>query len=101
MRQRTSARHARRSALEQAGYDVTPVIDRTYFRSVYFREPGGVLFEVATDGPGFTVDESAPELGTSLKLPARLQAMGDRLAQALPPLVLPSALQRTPADPWP
>ena len=60
-------------ALEGAGYDVTPVLDRTYFRSVYFREPGGVLFEIATDGPGFTVDEGAAELGTSLKLPAALR----------------------------
>ena len=92
---------ARRTALEQAGYDVTPVLDRTYFRSVYFREPGGVLFEVATDGPGFTVDESAAELGTSLKLPARYEAVRDRVAEALPPLVLPSGLQRTAADPWP
>ncbi len=91
---------ARRTALEQAGYDVTPVLDRTYFRSVYFREPGGVLFEVATDGPGFTVDESAAELGTSLKLPARYEAVRDRVAEALPPLMLPSWLQRTAADPW-
>ena len=92
---------ARRAALEQAGYDVTPVLDRTYFRSVYFKEPGGVLFEVATDGPGFTVDESAAELGTSLKLPAQYEAVRDRVAEALPPLQLPSALQRTAADPWP
>jgi glyoxalase family protein len=92
---------ARRAALEQAGYDVTPVLDRTYFRSVYFREPGGVLFEVATDGPGFTVDESPAELGASLKLPARYEAARDRVAEALPPLVLPSALQRTASDPWP
>ncbi len=95
------AQLAQRTALEQAGYDVTPVLDRTYFRSVYFREPGGVLFEVATDGPGFTVDETAAELGTSLKLPARYEAVRDRVAEALPPLVLPSGLQRTAADPWP
>jgi catechol 2,3-dioxygenase-like lactoylglutathione lyase family enzyme len=92
---------ARREALEQAGYDVTPVLDRTYFRSVYFREPGGVLFEIATDGPGFTVDEGAAELGSSLKLPPRYEAMRDRVAEVLPPIVLPSALQRTAADPWP
>ena len=91
----------RRQALEGAGYDVTPVLDRTYFRSVYFREPGGVLFEIATDGPGFTVDEGAAELGTSLKLPERYEAMRDRVAEVLPPIVLPSALQRTAADPWP
>ena len=91
----------RRQALEAAGYDVTPVLDRTYFRSVYFREPGGVLFEIATDGPGFTVDEGAAELGSSLKLPASYEAMRDRVAEVLPPIVLPSALQRTAADPWP
>ncbi len=92
---------ARRKALEQAGYNVTSVLDRTYFHSIYFREPGGVLFEVATDGPGFTVDEGASELGTSLKLPAGLEVARDRVAEALPPIVLPSALQRTAADPWP
>src|SRR3954454_8052529 len=91
----------RRQALEEAGYDVTPVLDRTYFRSVYFREPGGVLFEIATDGPGLTVDEGATELGTSLKLPERYEAMRDRVAEALPPIVLASALQRTATDPWP
>lgn len=92
---------ARRTALEQAGYDVTPVLDRTYFRSVYFREPGGVLFEIATDDPGFTVDERPGELGTALKLPPRFEPMKDRIAQELPAIVLPSMLQRTPADPWP
>lgn len=91
----------RRQALEEAGFEVTPVIDRTYFRSVYFREPGGVLFEIATDGPGFTLDEPAGELGSSLKLPPRLEAMRDRVAGALPPIVLPTTLQRTEADPWP
>ena len=97
----TAEQLARREALEQAGYDVTPVLDRTYFRSVYFREPGGVLFEIATDGPGFTIDEGAAELGSSLKLPPRYEAMRDRVAEVLPPIVLPSALQRTAADPWP
>jgi catechol 2,3-dioxygenase-like lactoylglutathione lyase family enzyme len=91
----------RREALEAAGYQVTPVLDRTYFRSIYFREPGGVLFEVATDGPGFTVDESAAELGSSLQLPGQLQPVRDRIAAALPPVVLASSLQRTAADPWP
>jgi hypothetical protein len=80
---------SRRAALEAAGYQVTPVLDRTYFRSVYFREPGGVLFEIATDGPGFTVDESAAELGSSLQLPRQLEPMRERLTAALPPL--PSA----------
>ncbi len=62
-----------RELLGMAGFDVTPVLDRMYFRSIYFREPGGVLFEIATDGPGFTVDEAAAELGSSLKLPPWLE----------------------------
>jgi glyoxalase family protein len=92
---------ARRAALEAAGYDVTPVLDRTYFRSVYFREPGGVLFEIATDGPGFTVDESAAELGASLRLPHHLERMRERITEVLPPIALPSPFQRTAADLWP
>jgi glyoxalase family protein len=60
-----------------------------------------VLFEIATDGPGFTVDEAAAELGTSLKLPARLEAIRDRITEALPPLAIPATLQRAAADPWP
>ena len=58
-----------RRALIQQRVQVTEVLDRQYFRSIYFREPNGVLFEVATVPPGFTADESLPELGTSLKLP--------------------------------
>ena len=65
------------------------MIDRQYFRSVYFREPGGVLFEIATDGPGFAVDESPGELGSSLKLPPIYEPMRDQLAQSLPPVRLP------------
>ena len=58
-----------RSRVEQAGGMPTPVIDRFYFRSVYFREPSGVLFELATMGPGFAVDEDQEHLGESLSLP--------------------------------
>ena len=58
---------------EAAGLHVTPVIDRFYFHSIYFREPGGILFEIATDGPGFTVDEPAKYLGESLKLPPQYE----------------------------
>ena len=58
-----------RHELIELGYSVTEVLDRQYFQSIYFREPGGVLFEVATVGPGFTVDEPLPELGLALKLP--------------------------------
>lgn len=61
--------HQARVALVQRGYNVTPVLDREYFHSIYFREPGGVLFEIATLPPGFTVDEALAHLGESLKLP--------------------------------
>src|SRR5207248_8419668 len=66
--------HARwRSHLARHGVPVTPVIDRYYFRSIYFREPGGVLFEIATDGPGFATDEDAAHLGERLALPPFLE----------------------------
>jgi glyoxalase family protein len=58
-----------REELMRRGLRVTPVMDRQYFRSIYFREPSGVLFEIATIPPGFTADEPLPELGSSLKLP--------------------------------
>jgi glyoxalase family protein len=60
-----------RKALADAGYSVTPVIDRDYFWAIYFRSPGGVLFEVATDEPGFARDEDAAHLGEALKLPSQ------------------------------
>ena len=75
-----------RERLIDAGFDVTPVRDRQYFRSIYFREPGGVLFEIATDGPGFTVDEPVEELGTSLKLPPWYEPRRAEIERALPPL---------------
>jgi len=75
-----------RRSVEEAGLQITPVVDRQYFKSVYFREPGGVLFEVATDTPGFLWDESEPELGTSLKLPAWLEAHREEIVRALPSL---------------
>ena len=86
-----AAQAARHEEIRRLGVAVTDVRDRTYFRSIYFREPGGVLYEIATDGPGFTVDESLAELGTSLKVPARFEAMRERLEVALPPLRLPQA----------
>jgi len=70
-------------------HNVTPVIDRTYFHSIYFREPGGVLFEIATDRPGFTVDEPPESLGTSLKLPPQYEPMRSQLESLLPQLRLP------------
>ena len=70
--------------LVEAGYQVTPVQDRNYFHSIYFREPGGILFEVATNPPGFAVDEPVAELGTSLKLPAQYESRRATLVDALP-----------------
>ncbi|MFW6192565.1 MAG: ring-cleaving dioxygenase [Gemmatimonadota bacterium] len=75
-----------RSRVDAAGLGPTPVIDRHWFRSVYFREPGGVLFEIATDGPGFTVDEEASELGTRLVLPPWLEERREEIEEALPTL---------------
>ena len=63
-----------REKIEAYGLSITPQIDRQYFHSLYFREPGGVLFEIATDNPGFTVDESLEELGKNLKLPAQYES---------------------------
>jgi glyoxalase family protein len=75
-----------REILLAAGMNVTPVLDRNYFRSIYFREPGGVLFEIATDPPGFTVDESVEGLGTALKLPEWLEPKRAKIEEALPEL---------------
>jgi catechol 2,3-dioxygenase-like lactoylglutathione lyase family enzyme len=79
-----------RQDLDQLGYNVTPVIDRQYFHSIYFREPGGILFEIATDPPGFTIDEPLAELGTHLMLPPWLEPERVQIEQALPPLQLPA-----------
>jgi glyoxalase family protein len=79
-----------RHALVTAGRNVTPVIDRWYFKSIYFREPGGVLFEIATDGPGFSVDEPPEQLGSNLSLPPWFQVRRDRLEETLPPIVVPT-----------
>ncbi|GAB3572800.1 ring-cleaving dioxygenase [Spirosoma luteolum] len=74
--------------LQEAGYQVTPVQDRNYFHSIYFREPGGVLFEVATNPPGFAVDEPVAELGTGLKLPAQYESRRARVEAELPVITL-------------
>jgi glyoxalase family protein len=68
---------------------VTNVLDREYFTSIYFREPGGVLFEIATAGPGFAIDEPLDALGQSLKLPPWEEANRGTIAAALPPIVVP------------
>jgi glyoxalase family protein len=70
-------------------YEVTEVRDRYYFKSIYFREPGGVNFEVATDVPGFTIDEPLESLGTSLKYPPRYDYDRESLESLLPPVRLP------------
>jgi len=77
-----------RRVLAESGLDVTPVLDRKYFKSIYFREPGGILFEIATDGPGFTVDESPEELGMSLRLPEWLEPRRAYIEARLPELRL-------------
>ena len=79
-----------RDTLLTAGRNVTPVIDRWYFKSIYYREPGGVLFEIATDGPGFTIDEPPEKLGTTLSLPPWFQVRRDQLDEILPPIVVPT-----------
>ncbi len=75
-----------REALMDTGYRVTPVINRDYFWAIYFRTPGGVLFEVATNEPGFDVDEDTAHLGEALKLPSRHAHLRDRLERHLEPL---------------
>jgi len=79
-----------RTRIEQAGRRPTPVIDRFWFKSVYFLEPGGVLFELATDGPGFAVDEDQSQLGESLVLPPWLERQRAAIEAALPPLEHPT-----------
>ena len=84
---------AMRERIEKAGARPTPVIDRFWFRSVYFKEPGGVLFELATDGPGFGVDEETASLGEKLVLPPWLEPQRKEIESALPPLVMPSCAE--------
>ncbi len=78
-----------RQRLQRHGLSVTEVRDRTYFQSIYFKEPGGVLFEIATDPPGFCVDEDLHDLGTALKLPARHEPLRRQIEEQLPPLDVP------------
>jgi glyoxalase family protein len=78
-----------RGELVGSGLDVTPIIDRQYFESIYFHEPGGVLLEIATDPPGFTKDEPLLELGRALKLPPWLEPRREAIERALPDLKVP------------
>src|SRR5207253_9019088 len=75
----------------QAGLEPSPVIDRNYFHSVYFREPGGVLLELATDPPGFAIDEPVARLGERLMLPRQYEAHRAESEAVLPPIHLPVA----------
>ena len=75
-----------RQALMDTGYQVTPVIDRDYFWAIYFRTPGGVLFEIATNEPGFDRDEDTAHLGEALKLPARYEPKRAEIEALLPPI---------------
>ncbi len=83
--------------LSKSGVMVTPVKDRDYFHSIYFREPGGVLFELATDNPGFAIDEPVAELGNSLQLPDFLKPRREEIERRLPPLVTPSSAPKVAA----
>jgi len=83
------AQLAARERVVQAKLNPTPVIDRVYFHSVYFREPGGVLFELATDGPGFAIDEPVARLGERLMLPPQFGPNRAQIEAALPPVHLP------------
>jgi glyoxalase family protein len=72
--------------VSRLGYNVSPIMDRVYFHSIYFREPGGILFEIATDSPGFAVDESLERLGSGLALPPWLEPQRGRIEAALQPI---------------
>lgn len=79
-----------RERLATAGFDVTPVIDRQYFNAIYFREPGGVLFEIATDPPGFATDEPAETMGSALMLPPQYEPHRARIEARLVPFTVPA-----------
>jgi glyoxalase family protein len=72
--------------LGDLGYNTSPVMDRVYFHSIYYREPGGILFEIATDSPGFAIDEPVERLGEALRLPPWLETLRTRIEAALPPI---------------
>ncbi len=91
----TPAQHEEwRERVTGAGGQPTPVIDRFYFKSIYFREPGGVLFEIATIGPGFTVDEPLETLGEKLSLPPDFEHLRDQVEPSLTPVVSPRQAAR-------
>jgi glyoxalase family protein len=81
---------AYRERLIKAGYRVSPVMDRVYFKSIYTNDPDGHIVEIATAGPGFLFDEEEPELGQNLKLPPWLEQHRAQIENHLTPLVMPS-----------
>ncbi|MDE3083815.1 MAG: ring-cleaving dioxygenase [Verrucomicrobiota bacterium] len=81
-----ASQQAARVLLLDRRLSVSPVIDRAYFKAIYYREPGGVLFEISTDSPGFAIDESVEQLGSRLSLPARLEPHRAEIEAALPKL---------------
>jgi glyoxalase family protein len=89
-----------RDRLLAEGVQVTGVKDRQYFQSIYFREPGGILYEIATRGPGFAIDEAPDALGRTLRLPQPEEANRERIEAGLPPVVDPSHVGRA-GDPAP
>jgi glyoxalase family protein len=88
---RDQEHEAWRERLQRIGARPTPIIDREYFLSIYFREPHGVLFELATPSPGFAVDEDPEHLGEALRLPPQYEQLRDRLERSLTPLTNPRA----------
>lgn len=81
------------SEIGRLGYNVSPVMDRVYFHSIYYREPGGILFEIATDSPGFAVDEPVEKLGEALQLPPWLEPLRSRIELSLLPIQRRSTAQ--------
>lgn len=81
-----AAQRTAHEEIQKLGLHISPIIDRTYFKSIYYREPGGVLFEIATDQPGFTIDEPVEQLGTHLGLPPHLEPHRTEIEAALPKL---------------
>jgi len=75
--------------LTDLGYQVTPVMDRNYFHSIYFREPENILFEIATDSPGFLIDESLEKLGQNLQLPEWYEVKRTEIESSLPKIKVP------------
>lgn len=78
--------------IQEKGYHISPIMNRDYFKSIYFREPGGVLFEIATMGPGMLLDEDEATLGTSLRLPQMYEPIRGKIEASLPKLRLPSGV---------